>query len=404
MNYLFIHQNFPGQFRHIVNSLACSHKNRIVAFGDARNLKRSNFSSPNVQLVGYTANTANDSSGHHYLKDFQLHIRRGQSIFRALLQLKNQFAPDVVVVHPAWGEGLFIKDVFPNAKVIAYAEFYYSSTDSDVGFDPEFPTSLDDQLRVRIKNSTQLHSLLQADTLVSPTYWQMSRYPVEFQHKLNVIHEGIDTNVVKPVPAASFLLQEYRFNYGDEIVTYCSRNLEPYRGFHTFIRSLPKLQALRPNVKVIVIGGDDVSYGKRTSDGQSYRQKYCDEVGGQVNWNNVYFLNKLPYESYLKVLQVSAVHVYLTYPFVLSWSMLEAMSSGCVLVASNTAPVKELINDGENGFLVDFFSFDELALKVAEALSNQSKLGFIRLNARNTIINKYDLYKICLPAWQALIN
>lgn len=399
MRYLFIHQNFPGQFRHVAKALADDPENEIVGIGDARNLQGRPALHPRIRVHGYQPHGSGNKETHHYLRDFEGHIRRGQTVVRLFLKLRDEegFHPDVVVAHPGWGEGLFLKDAFPNARIVQYFEYYYQGTGGDVGFDPEFPSTQDDQLRVRIKNSTQLHSLVSCDRGISPTTWQKSRYPTELQHKIEVIHEGVDTNIVKPDPRAWVAINGQRLQAGDEIVTYVARNLEPYRGFHTIIRSLPKLQALRPNAKVIIVGGDDVSYGKRLPEWQTYRQRYCGEVQDRVDWRKVLFVGKLPYADYLRVLQVSAAHVYLTYPFVLSWSMLEAMSAGCLLLASDTAPVKEVIEDSKNGLLVDFFDHDQLASKVAQVIADPARYQPLRDNARRMIIEQYDLNSICLP-------
>lgn len=398
MRYLFIHQNFPGQFRHVVKALADDPSNVVIGISEAANMKGCPALHSMLRVLSYQPHGHGSKDTHQYLRDFEGHIRRGQSVVRLLLKLRDQggFHPDVVVAHPGWGEGLFLKDVFPKARIIQYFEYYYQSAHGDVGFDPEFPNTLDDQLRVRIKNSTQLQSLVGCDQGISPTQWQKSRYPVELQSKIDVIHEGIDTDVVKPDPDAWVEINGQRMQAGDEIVTYVARNLEPYRGFHTFMRSLPKLQVLCPGAKVIIVGGDDVSYGKRLPEGQTYRQRYCAEVQNQVDWSRVFFVGKLSYESYVKVLQVSAAHVYLTYPFVLSWSMLEAMSAGCLLVASDTAPVKEVIEEGRNGLLVDFFDHEKLAGRIAEVLTDAAKHQPLRDNARKTIIDRYDLNTICL--------
>ncbi len=399
MRYLFIHQNFPGQFRHVAKVLADDPSNEVIGIGEAPNLKSRPALHARIRVLSHQPHGSAHKETHHYLRDFEGHVRRGQSIVRLLLKLRDEegFQPDVVVAHPGWGEGLFLKDVFPNAKIIQYFEYYYQGTGGDVGFDPEFPSTLDDQLRVRIKNSTQLHSLIGCDQGISPTAWQQSRYPAELRNKIEVIHEGIDTEIVKPDAGAWVEINGQRLQAGDEIVTYVARNLEPYRGFHTFMRSLPKLQALRPNAKVIIVGGDEVSYGKRLPEGQTYRQRYCAEVQDRVDWSRVFSVGKLPYADYLKVLQISAAHVYLTYPFVLSWSMLEAMAAGCLLVASDTAPVKEVIEDGQNGLLVDFFDHDRLANKITEVLANPEIHPPLRNSARKTIVEQYDLKTLCLP-------
>ncbi len=399
MRYLFIHQNFPGQFCHVAKVLADDPSNEVIGIGEAPNLKSRPALHARIRVLSHQPHGSAHKETHHYLRDFEGHLRRGQTVVRLLLKLRDEdgFQPDVIVAHPGWGEGLFLKDIFPNARIIQYFEYYYQGTGGDVGFDPEFPSTLDDQLRVRIKNTTQLHSLIGCDQGVSPTAWQQSRYPAELRNKIEVIHEGIDTEIVKPDAGAWVEINGQRLQAGDEIVTYVARNLEPYRGFHTFMRSLPKLQALRPNAKVIIVGGDEVSYGKRLPEGQTYRQRYCAEVQDRVDWSRVFSVGKLPYADYLKVLQISAAHVYLTYPFVLSWSMLEAMAAGCLLVASDTAPVKEVIEDGQNGLLVDFFDYDRLANKITEVLANPEIHPPLRNSARKTIVEQYDLKTLCLP-------
>jgi glycosyltransferase involved in cell wall biosynthesis len=268
----------------------------------------------------------------------------------------------------------------------------------DVGFDPEFPATLDDLARVRVKNSTQLLSLTSCDAGISPTHWQKERYPTEFHSKIKVIHEGINTATVVPNSSSSVNLSGRSFTQDDEVVTYVARNLEPYRGFHILIRALPALQSKRPNAHVIIVGGDDVSYGRRPPDGQSYKEMYCNEVKDRVDWSKVHFTGRLSYQDYLKVLQISSCHLYLTYPFVLSWSMLEAMSVGCLLVASNTPPVKEVIKDQHDGLLVDFFDTDKMTDTVAEVLANPNRYTEIRKSARQTVIERFDLDRVCLPS------
>ena len=405
MNILFIHQNFPGQFRHVAPLLACGKQHRVVALAEQGNLGHGTSLHPNLEVFGYAFEPNTRPAPHQYLLDYESHIRRGQQVASAALQLKRRgFVPDVVIAHPGWGEALFLADVFADARHIHHCEFYYQSEGADVGFDPEFPSDLDAACRVRIKNSTQLQGLAYCDTGVSPTGWQKSRYPAEFQPKIQVIHEGIDTRVVRPDNLATFSIEGRTFRQGDELVTYVARNLEPYRGFHTFIRSLPALQRLRPNAHILVVGGDDVSYGRRLPQGQTYRERYRQEVGDRVDWSRVHFVGKLPYAQYLKVLQVSAAHVYLTYPFVLSWSMLEAMAAGCVLIGSATAPVQEVIKNGENGLLVDFFSPEEIATRVSDVLSNPKAYVELRLAARETVVRNYDLHTRCLPQWVRLLQ
>ena len=246
-----------------------------------------------------------------------------------------------------------------------------------------------------------------ADMGQTPTQWQRSGYPAVYQPKLYVTHEGIDTELVKPDPTARLSLPELGIDLtrDDEVVTYVARNLEPYRGFPQFMRSLSTILEQRPKARVLIVGGDEVSYGHKLPEGQTHKQHMLDELGSSLDLKRVHFLGKLPYSTYLKVLQVSRVHVYLTFPFVLSWSMLEAMSAGCLVVGSKTAPVEEMIWDGENGLLVDFFNPTEIAEHVIEVLAaGRDGYADIRQNARRTIVENYDLKTICLPAQLQLLE
>jgi glycosyltransferase involved in cell wall biosynthesis len=403
MNFLLVHQNFPGQFRHVGRVLA-ERGNGVVAIGDAaNNVTQRPPLHPAVKLFAYRLEHKGSPATHHYIRDFEGAVRRGQAAARAAMELKKQgFAPDVVLAHPAWGEALFLKDVFPAARHIYYFEYYYHGEGGDVGFDPEFPATFDDKPRLRVKNTTQLLSLEAADAGISPTTWQADRYPIEFRHKIEVMHEGIDTETVRPDTTAVFEWNGLRLTAADEVVTYVARNLEPYRGFHVFMRALPRLLAARPRARVVIVGGDDVSYGRRLPEGQTYRAKYLAEMAGRIDpvlLERVHFTGRLPYEHYLRLLQVSSAHVYLTYPFVLSWSMLEAMAAGCLILASNTAPVCEVVEEGVNGCLVDFFAVEELADVVADVLARPADFVHLRKQARDTICARYDLHSFCLPRW-----
>ena len=332
-------------------------------------------------------------------------MRRGQAVFRVARKLLAQsFRPDVVIAHPGWGEALFLRDAFPEARHINYLEFYYHAAGSDVGFDPEFPATIDDILRLRIRNATQLLSFDAADEGISPTAWQKSRYPDSWQPRIVQLHDGINTAIVTPDPAARVGAGDTVLIPGHEVVTYVARNLEPYRGFHTFMRAVPLILEQRRETHVLIVGGDEVSYGRQPEAGGSYRQHYLKTWGKDVDRARVRFLGRQPYADYLRTLQISSLHVYLTYPFVLSWSMLEAMSAGCLVLGSNTPPVTEVIRDGENGFLADFFDAPALAGKVAELLAARDELGPVRQAARETIRQNYDLNAICLPRLLAFLS
>jgi glycosyltransferase involved in cell wall biosynthesis len=370
--------------------------------------QRTDAALPGVQNIVYQPHRSISQTQHHYLFDTEAGLLNAQAVTRVALDLKESgFTPDVMLGHNGWGEIWFLKDVFPNTPLIGYFEFFYRFLGADVGFDPNDQIIPDTAPRVRTKNLGNLIGLDAVDIGQTPTEWQRSLYPSVYQPKLNVTHEGINTQIVLPEANARLTIPELGINLTreDEVLTYVARNLEPHRGFPEFMRSLPAILEQRPNAQVLIVGGDDVSYGPRLAEGQSYRQKMLAELGSSLDLSRVHFLGKLPYSTYLKVLQISRVHVYLTFPFVLSWSMLESMAAGCLLVASKTAPVEEVVRDGENGFLVDFFSDGAISGRVVEALA-AGKDGYadIRQNARQTIIEKYDLRTICLPAQLRLLN
>ncbi len=251
----------------------------------------------------------------------------------------------------------------------------------DMGFDPEFPAALDDRLRVSTWRAHHLLALEQCDVAITPTQWQKSQFPATYQPKIQVLHEGIATDLLGPDPQAQFTLPNGQvLKAGDPVVTYVARNLEPYRGFHVFMRSLPALLAAHPTCQVLIVGGDEVSYGRAPKDARSWREALLREVNIDTSseTGRVHFLGKLPYAQYRRVLQVSTVHVYLTYPFVLSWSLLEALASGCAVVASDTAPVREVIRHGKNGLLVDFFDESQIVDAVLKVLADPDDIQTMR--------------------------
>jgi glycosyltransferase involved in cell wall biosynthesis len=308
--------------------------------------------------------------------------------------------------HNGWGEIWYLKDVYPQVPLLGYFEFFYRLHGADVDFDNALPPSLDSGPRLRSKNIGNLIGLDAADLGQCPTTWQKSLYPQRYQSLLHVIHEGIDTRIVVPDAHASFRIPGTDIDVaaGDEIVTYIGRNLEPYRGFPQLMRSLPSILSQRPQARVLIVGGDEISYGEQLPPGETYRQRLLAELGDSLDLSRVHFLGKIPYPQFLQVLQVSRAHVYLTYPFVLSWSMLEAMAAGCVVIGSKTPPVEEVLRHGENGLLVDFFSPGQIAARVVDVLKEPRAFASLRQNARQTIVQGYDLYSICLPAQLQLLK
>jgi len=403
---LFIHQNLPGQFRRLIRYLQTRPDVELVAIGEEAAVAREKLG-PKLRTIGYPKPDGAGEKTHHYLKYFEACVRRGQTVTRVCVELKNQgWIPDVVICHPGWGEGLFVKDVFTRARLIVFCEFWWAADGLDVGFDLEYPASFDDRLRIRIKNSVLMQSLLAADDGVTPTAWQLNAHPPELRHKIRQIHEGIDTAYLRPDPHARLTLPDGRvLGRAQPVLTYVARNLEPYRGFHVFMRSLPRLLAGNPDLQVVVVGGDGISYGHRPPEGvASYREALCAELGDSVDWSRVHFLGKLSYARYRTVLQVSSLHIYLTYPFVLSWSVLEAMAVGVPVLGSDTAPVREVIRDGENGYLTGFFDSAALADRALELIARRDETVAVGLRGRETVLRNYDFESVGLPAYLELLK
>lgn len=364
-----------------------------MAIGQAQapGFRDGQFSS--VARVAYRPHREPGKDTHPYLRKAESQVLNGQAVARGLLDLRKKgFAPDLVFAHIGWGEALYVKDIFPDAPLIGYCEFYYHARGVDVGFDPEYPSSMDDLFRVRTLNATQLLTLSSIDAGVSPTRWQKSLFPDAFQEKIRVIHEGLDTQRVKPDGKASLTLPDGTTLTKDtEVVTYTARGLEPYRGFHIFMRAAEEICRRRPNCHIVITGGDAVCYGQKLPRGQSHRERLLKEV--EIDHRRVHFMGIVPYDIHLKALQISSCHVYLTVPFVLSWSMLEAMATESVVIGSATPPVEEVIKDGENGLLVDFFSPQGIAERVDEVLDHPRRMRQIGARARTDVAEQYDVKK-----------
>lgn len=397
MRVLFLHPNFPAQYRHVATALARNPHNQVV-FGT----KNRDASLPGVYKALFEPSRNPHPSTHHYVRPLEGAVLHGQAVVRLAEQLKSRgFVPDVICGHSGWGPTLFVKDVFPNTPLLCYFEWFYHAQGSDADFDPAESLSIDDIARIRLKNAPILVDLYSCDRGLSPTQWQRSQFPKEFHNKISVLHDGVDTDYFQPKPGAKLVLPTLDLSGVDELVTYVARGMDPYRGFPQFIEAIAYLQENRPNCHVVIVGADRVCYGKSLPDGTSYKDWMLKKV--PLDLSRVHFTGSLPYNQYLQVIQASSVHVYLTRPFVLSWSMLEAMSTGCLVLGSDTAPVTEVIRDGENGLLVDFFSPQKIAERIDQVLAHPTRMGQLRAQARQTVLERYALAEL-LPNHLQLIK
>lgn len=400
MKILFIHPNIPGQYKHLVQRYAADPANTVVFICKPK----AEVNIPGVYKAEYKPRREPQPSTHRYLIGSERAVLQGQEVWRVCkkLKLEEGFIPDIICTHPGWGDGLYLKDIYPEVPVLAYFEFFYHFTGADVNFDPELPVTLDDAARIRTKNIVNLMNLDSADWGITPTHWQKSVHPRVYQPQISVLHEGVDTSAV--VPDDNVVLKVGKDNRvlkkGDPIITYVARNFEHYRGFHHFMRAAKLILDARPDVNIIAVGADDVSYGRQAPKGTTFRKLMLAET--KPDMNRLHFVGQVPYEAFLKVLQISSAHIYLTVPFVLSWSMLESMSAECLVLGSDTAPVREVIEDGRNGVLVDFFSPEDIAKKALDALARPKDYAPLRKAARQTIVDRFDLQKL-LPLHEKLI-
>lgn len=401
MQVLFIHQNFPAQFVHLSAALAARPGNKIYGLGE-----NPNKAPQGVVHARYPKPNGPGEKTHRYLRSTEAGIRRGQAAAQACWQMRNQgIRPDVIYCHPGWGEGLYLRDVFPDAKIVHYCEYYYRSQGGDVGFEPGKDVNIDEMARVRTMNIIQNLSLESADWCTSPTLWQRSRYPEWVRRMTSVIHEGVNPEFSTPNGPRNLVLPDGR-RYGpdQEVVTVVSRNLEPYRGFHIIMRAVPEILARRPNARILVVGSDERGYGPVPPDNKTWKSVILEELGDRLDLSRVDFVGRLPHDALQAVFRLSKAHLYFTYPFVLSWSMIEAMSCGALLVASDTTPVQEVIRHGENGLLTPFFDPAALAEMVVRVLEKPDDHRHIREAARRTVLEQFDLRNTILPKQIALVE
>jgi glycosyltransferase involved in cell wall biosynthesis len=394
MNVLFVHNNFPAQFVRLASALVDAPEHKVAAIGSetARAM-------PGVQLLRYSTPEVKPTTAHRFARRFDYECRRAEQVLFAASALRSSgFEPDVVAVHCGWGESIALRSIFPKARFVIYCEYYYRGEGQDVHFDEQYGRyGADGIAGVHCANASTLLALSDCEAGISPTFWQRSTFPIEFQDKIQVVHEGIDTQSARPHSRARFQLPGGRWlTRRDEVVTFATRSLEPLRGFTTLTRALPKILRARPEAQIVVVGADHASYGPGAPGGEGWKTYCLREVLTQLDLSRVHFLDFLPYGRFLSLLQISSAHIYLTYPFVLSWSLTEAMSVGCRIVGSDTSPVREAIEHGESGLLAPFNDEIAVADSVISLLAEPRRWARLGEAARSTILERFD-YRDCVP-------
>lgn len=387
MNILFLHRSFPAQFKNIAFELAKEHNVIFITNSE-------NFEIAGIKKVLYKPEFKNLTNFLPYLQTYELAVAHGKAAAETAIKLKQEgFVPDIIYGHSGWGPTLFMKDIFPDTPLICYFEWFQNPEGADTGFGG---TVINEHQRAGLKcaNTPVLLDLYSCDGGISPTNWQKSQFPNEFQSKIQVIHDGVDVDFYKPDNQAKFFVKDKNLTFSvcDEVITYATRGMEPYRGFPQFMEAVEKLQKKRPNAHFVIAGEDKVFYRGKLEKG-TYKELMLNKL--DIDLSRIHFVGGLSYVDYAKLLQISSVHVYLTVPYVLSWSVLDAMASKCCIVSSNTPPVTEVIKDNYNGLLAEFYDIEGIVKKIEYALDNQDEMQKIRQNARKTIIDNYSL-KNCL--------
>ncbi|BCP53270.1 glycosyl transferase [Kaistia sp. 32K] len=398
MKILFIHRRGVGQFEHLAANLA-SAGNEVTLITESVDRRL-----PGVRIVRHRAEPPATLAAIRTspLATTEHHVRIGLRVAETLDALvRAEGPPDMVVGHIGWGSMMFVKDVVPRAPALGYCEFFYRAEGADVGFDPEDVIDLDVRQRLRLRNAAQLVTLDAIDAGISPTGWQRSRYPENYARRIAVCHDGIDVHRFRPDNRHGLTLPDGRvIKPGDPVVTFAARDLEPYRGFPQAAKAAERVLARHKDAIFVFVGGDSNSYGASRRDGKSWKDAVLEET--PLDPARVFFPGQVPHETLTRLFQISAAHIYLTYPFVLSWSVLEAMSCGALVIGSETAPVQEVIRHGQNGLLVPFFEPEAIAETVLDVLARPQAFADMRRQARQTIIERYALDR-CLSRQRSIM-
>lgn len=380
MHVLFVHRSGSGQFAHLIA--------RLVSEGAEVTLVTEHAAPEQAGVRQLTYVVGPSTTTHAALAATDYHMRTGEAVAGLLGRLASTDPPDIAIGHIGWGGLLFARDTLPDVPLLGYCEYYYNSAGSDLDFDPAAVISDTERHRIRMRNAAQLLTLETLDAAYAPTRWQQQQYPAHLRQRIAICHDGIDTNTCRPDPDAVLRLPDGRLlRHGDPVVTFVARDLDPYRGYPQFMRAAALVAARHPDVLFVTVGGDGPGYGRARQDGRCWREVMLAETGLADRMVHIPWLAP---DQLVRLFQVSAAHVYLSVPFVLSWSLLEAMACGSLIVGSDTPPVREVVTDGVNGLLAPFHDTQALARRIEEAVLRGTMLGGLRRAARATIVSGYE--------------
>lgn len=399
---LFIHQNFPGQFPHIADALLARGYTVAAICGETAKAR------PGVTLHRWKLTRGSTPGIFDPATRAEADLLRAQAAAMVAWELKAKgFIPDLIIGHPGWGETVHLSEVFPGVPQIAFGEFFYKSHGGDVAFDPEFERSTPaSDMKVHAKNLSMALAYSEAEVIVCPTPFQASTLPAGLQSRIRIIHEGVDISNASRKPGACFTLADGRVLDGSKpVITFINRNFERLRGFHIFMRALPALLERCPEAEVLLIGSDSgKGYGAGLPGGKTWKGVMMEELGDRLDASRLHFTGPLRHADMISALSISWAHVYYTYPFVLSWSLVEAMACECLILGSDTAPVRDAITPGINGVLNDFFDVDALSQAMIRACKHPEEFSALRPAARATAQRLFDRQTVGVPAWLNLVD
>ena len=400
MRFLLVQPTFPGQWHHLLRTLVGEGGHDIVYLYDSALTQGAAI--PGVATRAYPA-PARVDAGPVAARDFTNAVARGEAVLGAARDLRDRgFVPDVIWAHGGFGEGVFVKQAFPESRLLVFAEYYHGVPGTEIDYDPAFQPTDQQRKTAKAKNATLLTALGEADAVVAPTAWQASLLPAPWRAQVRVIHDGIDTDTIAPRDVGAVRLPDGTVLKADQpVVTFAARALEPIRGIHWFLRALPQVFSSHPNAQVVVAGVDRSAYGPQRTGGliRQLRQ----EIGDRVPWDRVHFPGWLRSAQLHALFSVTHAHVYPSAPFVQSWSLIEAMACGAPIVASDTAAVRDLLVDRESARLTDPRGPARLGRVVADVIAAPQTARRLSSAARARAVAVFDARRVCVPRQRALL-
>lgn len=395
MHILFVHQNFPAQFGHVAVHLARKGY-RCTCISAATPPKV-----PGIEVLQYQQRSGAREVNHYCSRTFENQVWSSHALYETL-EKRPDIQPDLIVAHSGYVSPLFLRELYPRTPQVGYFEFFYQPHDSEMDFrDDLYVQPALDFMRCRARNAQLLLDLHNCDAGYCPTEYQRSVMPPEYHPKLRAIFDGIDTEIWKRDFNPPRRYNDLTLPLGAKIVTYVSRGFESKRGFDIFLQTADQICKARADVHVVVVGEDRVVYGNDgvITGNKTFKEWCIDKY--RPDLSRIHFIGRLPPVQLSQLLSLSDLHIYLTAPFVLSWSLLNAMSCGCPILASDTGPVRDVIQENQTGWLSDFFRVDQFTEKALHVLASPERSRQLGENCRELITSRYSL-SVCLPKMEEL--